>query len=112
MNRSAVARPDALLEREHEVERIRAVLHAAGNRDGGALIIDGPPGIGKSRLLQEARAQAPVLGLLVLQARATQLEQGFAFGVVRQLFERVWWRPGRASVSAGWRERRRWRGTC
>ena len=101
MNRSAVARPDALLEREHEVERIRAVLHAAGNRDGGALIIDGPPGIGKSRLLQEARAQAPVLGLLVLQARATQLEQGFAFGVVRQLFERV-------LVEAGEGERERW----
>ncbi len=101
MNRSAVARPDALLEREHEVERIRAVLHAAGNRDGGALIIDGPPGIGKSRLLEEARAQAPVLGLLVLQARATQLEQGFAFGVVRQLFERV-------LVEAGEGERERW----
>ena len=44
--------------------------------------------MGKSRLLDEARAQASDLGLRVLAARATELEQGFPFGVVRQLFER------------------------
>jgi hypothetical protein len=44
--------------------------------------------MGKSRLLDEARLRAPGLGVVVLSARATELEQGFPFGVVRQLFER------------------------
>ena len=55
---------------------------------GGALVIEGAAGMGKSRLLEEARAGASDLGLRVLAARATELEQGFPFGVVRQLFER------------------------
>src|SRR5688500_7974572 len=88
MDRSALAWPAALLEREHEVERLRAALDAVGQRAGGALVIEGAAGMGKSRLLQEARARASDLGLRVLHARATELERGFPFGVVRQLFER------------------------
>jgi len=101
MDTSAVARPVALLEREHEIERIRAVLHAAGRRDGGALMIEAAPGMGKSRLLDEARACAQELGLRLFHARATQLESGFPFGVVRQLFER-------ALLDADSDERERW----
>ena len=88
MDSSAVAQPVALLEREHEVERVRASLRAVGRRAGGALIIEGAAGMGKSRLLDEARLRAPDLGVAVLSARSTELEQGFPFGVVRQLFER------------------------
>jgi DNA-binding CsgD family transcriptional regulator len=88
MNESALARPAALLEREHELERVRAALRAAGQRAGAALVIEGAAGMGKSRLLEEARARASDVGLRVLAARATELEQGFPFGVVRQLFER------------------------
>ena len=88
MDRSALALPDALLEREHEVERIRAALRAVGQRAGRAVIIEGAAGMGKSRLLEEARRQAPGLGVCVLSARATELEQGFPFGIMRQLFER------------------------
>jgi DNA-binding CsgD family transcriptional regulator len=88
MDQSALARPVVLLEREHEVERVRAALHAAGQQAGTALVIEGAAGMGKSRLLEEARARGPGLGIRVLAARATELEQGFPFGVVRQLFER------------------------
>jgi DNA-binding CsgD family transcriptional regulator len=101
MDNSAVARPVALLEREHEVDRIRGVLQAAGRRDGSALMIEAAPGMGKSRLLDETRGCAQDLGLRVFHARATQLEQGFPFGVVRQLFER-------ALLEAGPEERDRW----
>jgi DNA-binding CsgD family transcriptional regulator len=87
MDQSA-RRPAALLEREHEVARIRAALRAVGQRAGGALVVESAAGMGKSRLLEEARAEAPELGVWVLDARATELEQGFPFGVVRQLFER------------------------
>jgi DNA-binding CsgD family transcriptional regulator len=101
MDTSAVARPVALLEREHEVERILGVLHAAGRRNGQALTIEAAPGMGKSRLLEEARACAQDVRLRLLHARATQLESGFPFGVVRQLFER-------ALVEADGAERDRW----
>ena len=88
MDQSALALPDRLLEREHEVEQIRAAVRAVGQQAGVSLIIEGAAGIGKSRLLELARVRASELGLRVLNARATELEQGFPFGVIRQLFER------------------------
>jgi hypothetical protein len=60
-----------------------------GRREGGILVIEGTGGIGKSRLVEMARAWGSDLGFCVLSARATELEQGFPFGVVRQLFERL-----------------------
>jgi DNA-binding CsgD family transcriptional regulator/tetratricopeptide (TPR) repeat protein len=82
------AEPAALLEREREVESVREALRAASRHVGGTLVIEGPAGIGKSRLLDEARARAAGLGVRVFNARATELEQGFPFGIVRELFER------------------------
>ncbi len=88
MSQSAVARPTPLFERERELERVEGTLRSAGMGSGGALLIEGAAGIGKSRLLEEVRVRAAALGVRVLGARATELEQGFPFGVVRQLFER------------------------
>src|SRR3954453_7769158 len=88
MRQSAPAPPAGLLERDDEVERLHAALDAAGLRMGGALVVEGVAGMGKSRLLEEARVRASELGLRVLSARGTELERGFPFGVVRQLFER------------------------
>jgi DNA-binding CsgD family transcriptional regulator len=89
MTESVLAEPDALLERELEVERLRGALRAVGRRDGVVVVIEGPPGIGKSRLLETGRARASDAGFRVLSARATELEQGYPFGVIRQLFERL-----------------------
>jgi DNA-binding CsgD family transcriptional regulator len=89
MLKSGRAHPAVLLEREHELESVRAAMDAVGRRGGAALVIEGAAGIGKSRLLEAARSSAPDVGLRVLSARATELEQGFPFGVVRQLFERT-----------------------
>ena len=79
----------ALLERDQEVGRLRAAVHAGGERAGEALVVEGAPGIGKSRLLAEVRAEAEKLGLRVLAARGTELERAFPYGVMRQLFERL-----------------------
>jgi DNA-binding CsgD family transcriptional regulator len=89
MDRSALVEPGALLEREPELERVSAVVRALGRRTGGVLVIEGAPGMGKSSLLDEARTRASELGFRVLSARATELEQGFPYGVMRQLFERL-----------------------
>jgi DNA-binding CsgD family transcriptional regulator len=89
MNQSALVVTDTLLEREHEVERIRSAVRGVGPQAGVAVVIEGAAGMGKSRLLEVARVRAADLGLRVLSARATELEQGFPFGVARQLFERV-----------------------
>ena len=76
MDSSTLAGPAVLLEREHEVERVGAALRSAGRQAGAALVIEGEAGMGKSRLLEEARARASDLGLRVLSARGTELEQG------------------------------------
>ena len=72
-----------LLERDRELAAIEAVLGR-----GGVLVIEGGAGIGKTSLLDAACRQAAGLGCEVLRARGSELEAGFAFGVVRQLFER------------------------
>ena len=50
-------------------------------------LVEGPAGIGKTRLLAEARVRGQEAGARVLFARAGELERDFPFGVVRQLFE-------------------------
>jgi DNA-binding CsgD family transcriptional regulator len=65
------------------------------------MVIEGAAGLGKSRLLEQARAAAPSVGVRALQALASDLEQGYPFGVMRQLFER-------SLVEAESGERDRW----
>ena len=101
MDGGALIESSTLLEREHEVDRVRAALRAVGRRAGGVVVVEGAAGMGKSRLLDEARERADGLGVAVLGARATELEQGFPFGVARQLFER-------RLLEAGAGERDRW----
>jgi DNA-binding CsgD family transcriptional regulator len=51
--------------------------------------LEGPAGIGKTRLLAAARAAARDAGFRVLLARPGELEREFPFNVARQLFEPV-----------------------
>src|SRR5436309_7623056 len=76
-----------LLERERELERIRRRLRLAREGRGGALVVEGPAGIGKTAMLRAAREVAEGEGFRVLRARGAELEREFAFGVVRQLVE-------------------------
>jgi DNA-binding CsgD family transcriptional regulator len=75
------------LERERELAIIAESVARARRGDGVGALVIGPAGIGKSRLLQAAVTVAKKRGFEVLQARGAELEQAFAFGVVRQLFE-------------------------
>jgi DNA-binding CsgD family transcriptional regulator len=90
---SAVAELE-LLEREPELAALRPVLEAARAGAGGLVVVEGPPGIGKTRLLAEARSLAAAGGLRALWARGGEYEREFAWGVARQLFEPVLSRAG------------------
>ena len=46
---------NGLFEREAELAALSAALAAARSGAGGLVVLDGPAGIGKSRLLAEAR---------------------------------------------------------
>ncbi len=82
-------RDSLLLERDGELERITECLQRARQGPGGALVVEGPAGIGKTALLAVARERAAEKGFRVLRARGAELEREFAFGVVRQLVEPV-----------------------
>src|SRR5438034_3150446 len=79
--------PVLLLEREAELAVLEAMLGAAQSGDGRLVVVEGSAGIGKTRLLGEARALAVAAEFEVLTARGGELEGQFAFGIVRQLFE-------------------------
>jgi DNA-binding CsgD family transcriptional regulator len=60
---------------------------AAARGDGSVILVEGEPGIGKTRLLACAADAARQAGLRVLRARGIEVEREVAFGVVRQLLE-------------------------
>ncbi len=78
-----------LLDRNVELAQIEAALESARAGAGGALIVEGVAGIGKTSLLSYARQRAAQGGMMVLVARAAEFEEGYAWGVVRQLFDRL-----------------------
>jgi DNA-binding NarL/FixJ family response regulator len=77
----------ALLEREPELAALRTLIAETAGGRSRVVVVDGAGGIGKTRLLDEARRLAAESNLRVLTARGGELERDFAFGVVRQLFE-------------------------
>lgn len=92
------------LERENELVRVAAALDAAADGSGRVVIIEGPAGIGKTRLMQETRALAKVRGFGRIQATGDELESAMPWSVVRQLVERSISRYGgqaRAGLMAG-----------
>ena len=77
---------EPLLERDSELEAIEEAVAGATAGRGGVLIIEGQAGLGKSRLMGVAMAQAKISRMLRLRARPGRFERDFPFGVVRQLF--------------------------
>src|SRR5262249_31717485 len=78
-----------LLEREAQVAALEAWVGAVRSGGGRFVVIEGGAGLGKTRLLAEARAVGGSAGLQVLAARGGEFEGEFAYGIVRQLFERL-----------------------
>ncbi|HVF76958.1 MAG TPA: AAA family ATPase [Solirubrobacteraceae bacterium] len=76
------------LERETELDCIAAALDAAADGRGCTVVIVGAAGIGKTRLIADARALAKLRGFGRMWAVGDELESAMPWAVVRQLVER------------------------
>jgi len=75
-----------LLEREHELAALDESIGSAAAGAGRTLLIEGAPGIGKSRLLAAAGERAVAHGFRVLKTSGGELERELGWGAVRELF--------------------------
>ena len=82
-----------LLERDGELAALDGALADARGGEGRVVAVEGPAGIGKTRLLDELRERARADRMRVLSARGHEIERDFAFGIVRQLLEPALDRP-------------------
>ena len=76
-----------LLGRQVQQTRLDNLLTHARAGHGGSLVVRGPPGSGKSALLQYTASAAE--GMLVLRASGVQAERDLAFAVLHQLLRPV-----------------------
>jgi DNA-binding NarL/FixJ family response regulator len=90
-------RRPSILERDSELERVDALIQRACLGHGGLAYVEGPAGLGKTALLAGARAKAETAGMVVVEARGSELERPLAFGVVRQLLGHAVWRDAQST---------------
>ena len=86
-----------MLERDEELAALSAAVAAAASGHGALVLVEGPAGIGKTTLLRAACQGSP----RTLTARGLALEQGFPYGIVRQLFDPVRHQDGLLDGAAG-----------
>ncbi len=80
----AAGNPGPLLGRDAEIELLASLLDEIQG-GGGALVLSGEPGIGKSRLLAVAARFARERGFTVLSTTGVQSEAHLAFAGLHQL---------------------------
>ena len=98
-----------LVERDDDLRRLENLLLDAKAGEARLALLEGPAGIGKTRLLAELRRSATRDRVRVLTARGSELESDFPFGVARQLLEpplvdpelRERWLAGAAAGATG-----------
>lgn len=71
-----------LVGREVEVARVSDLLNETARGLGRILLIEGEAGIGKTRIVDEAVAQAQDLGFSILRSAGEELERRRPFGVL------------------------------
>jgi predicted ATPase len=77
-----------LVGRDREEDLIARLLKGIHDR-GGALVVGGEPGVGKSALLAAAAEMAADQGMLVLSTAGVQSEMNLPFAALHQLLRPV-----------------------
>lgn len=80
--------PPVLVGRAREIEVLDALVRGAAAR-GGAVVIRGEAGIGKSTLLERTTEQARGRGMLVLSTKGTEMETHLPFAGLHQLLRPI-----------------------
>jgi hypothetical protein len=88
------SRATRLVERDAELARLRSLALETAAGHGGALVVEGPSGAGKTSLLAAAAAAGRGHGLQVLTSTATEIDRELPYGVPRSHLE--------AALREGW----------
>lgn len=91
-------------ERAAECDALSALIEELLGGGRATAVVEGPAGVGKTVLLEEAALRGRDQSVTVLQASGCELERDLPFGVVRQLLEPALaaaGREGRASLLSG-----------
>jgi len=98
---AGAGRGDDLVERDDELAALDAAIGDASIGAGRVVTVEGPPGIGKTRLVSAAVGRAAAAGFAVRRAGCSLLERGLAFGVAGQLLPEALPDPTGDPVDAG-----------
>lgn len=93
-------RAGRLVERTGELKRLAELIDSVTGGVGSAVVVEGVPGLGKTRVLAEAVELARVRGIRVLRASATRGAKDLPGGVVLRLVEPYLARLGEDDRSA------------
>ncbi len=74
-----------LIEREQALAAVSDSLDSTASGGGGALLLEGAPGLGKTEIIASASRLASDRGISVRVARGGELEQSFVWGIAREL---------------------------
>ena len=96
-----MAAREELLERRAEERGLQDALERVADGGGGLVVLEAAGGLGKTSLLRSAHALARDASLRLLSARGSELEAGFPFGLVRQLFEPLLFQASAEERGAG-----------
>ena len=78
-----------LLERDAELLALDHALAEAVDGHGSVVAVEGPPGIGKSSLVNACIERAREREMFTIAVRATELERSYPYGLVRQSADSV-----------------------
>jgi DNA replication protein DnaC len=98
---------ETLVGRVEELERIRSFLDEA-SADGGALLVSGDAGVGKTVLLDAAADMALADGSRVLRASGVEFEADVSFSRLNEALLPLSAEFARCAPSTGTRSRWRW----
>jgi DNA-binding CsgD family transcriptional regulator len=80
---------EVLLEREAELQLVEDLIKGALGGHGGAVLLEGEAGMGKTRVMRVARDRAAALGAGVLYATADEMEADLALAAAHELLGRA-----------------------